>query len=377
MSLIRKGLLIGNYRDAEDLKFLQTYGITHILCSARELQPVFPRKFIYKHIPADDVPSYNLMRYFDTGADFIHSAIESGGTVFVHCAAGISRSVSLCLAYFIKYEEMRLGNAFNLVKSRRHIVNPNNGFMKQLREYESRMEAQRNRIKHTAPEFSRFTPPKHSKYGEDQKESIKKHPVIELDTRSSRYQLQESVRKPAKSMSVYQAAPRGLSRSYQAPSYPVSSGINPSESSFKDYLASGRSNSKYSAIFDERLDSRRVPAHHLRNSVGIRATDGIYDNNHPYSKYIRPDKTMESTRYLQDRDYPSSNIYSGYSKLYKAANEPLAPGIVRRTPYGNSGANPKQKFFHAGVSPNARVYMGPNMRNSSQLASHSNLYDYY
>lgn len=143
MSLIKKGLFIGNFRDAQDITFLNRNGITHILCSAVELYPVFPGRFNYKHIQANDIPSYNLARYFDSGADFINDAIIKGGTVLVHCAAGISRSVSLALAYFLKHEGMPLVSAFNLIKNRRYIAGPNPGFIKQLKDYEARLASAR------------------------------------------------------------------------------------------------------------------------------------------------------------------------------------------------------------------------------------------
>ena len=131
---------MGNYKDAGDLRFLTSHRVTHILCSAAELTPLFPGRFKYKHVVADDVPYFNLSRYFDGAADFIHDAMRSNGVVLVHCAAGISRSVSLTLAYLMKYERMKLAPALSLIKSRRFIANPNPGFLRQLKEYESRLD---------------------------------------------------------------------------------------------------------------------------------------------------------------------------------------------------------------------------------------------
>jgi protein-tyrosine phosphatase len=56
--------------------------------------------------------------------------------------AGISRSVTLVLAYLIKCKGMDYHTAFNHVKSRRKIVpldviqiNPNDGFIQQLKSF--------------------------------------------------------------------------------------------------------------------------------------------------------------------------------------------------------------------------------------------------
>lgn len=140
MSLIKKGLLIGNYKDASDLRFLSSHRVTHILCSAAELSPVYPGRFKYKHVVADDVPYFNLSKHFEAAADFINEAIKSNGVVLVHCAAGISRSVTLATAYLMKHERMKAATALSLIRSRRFIANPNPGFIRQLREYESRLE---------------------------------------------------------------------------------------------------------------------------------------------------------------------------------------------------------------------------------------------
>lgn len=40
----------------------------------------------------------------------------------VHCLAGVSRSVCLVLAYFMKHKGLSYDEAYNLVKTRRSIV---------------------------------------------------------------------------------------------------------------------------------------------------------------------------------------------------------------------------------------------------------------
>ena len=56
---------------------------------------------MYKVIGILDMPYVNIMKYFPSAIQFIKDAIKSGGTVFVHCFAGISRSSSCIIAYLM------------------------------------------------------------------------------------------------------------------------------------------------------------------------------------------------------------------------------------------------------------------------------------
>ena len=48
----------------------------------------------------------------------------------------LCRSTTLVLAYLMKYKNMSLKDAYNLVKSKRKIIKPNPGFWSQLVEFE-------------------------------------------------------------------------------------------------------------------------------------------------------------------------------------------------------------------------------------------------
>jgi protein-tyrosine phosphatase len=66
-------------------------------------------------------------------------AKTAGVAALVHCAAGISRSTSIVLAYLMKHEKMALKEAFILVKTQRKGVSPNKGFVKQLLRFEKEL----------------------------------------------------------------------------------------------------------------------------------------------------------------------------------------------------------------------------------------------
>lgn len=65
------------------------------------------------------------------------SVKQSGGRVLVHCQAGISRSATICLAYLMHTQRVRLEEAFDFVKQRRQVISPNLAFMGQLLQFET------------------------------------------------------------------------------------------------------------------------------------------------------------------------------------------------------------------------------------------------
>lgn len=93
----------------------------------------------YLKIRIDDNPFARLDAYFDVVADKIKATKDRGGRTLVHCVAGVSRSASLCIAYLMKYENMSLRQAYQHVKMARPIIRPNQGFWKQLIEYEKHL----------------------------------------------------------------------------------------------------------------------------------------------------------------------------------------------------------------------------------------------
>jgi len=86
----------------------------------------------YYHIPLMDDATEDILTVFKEYCPKIDEMIKSGGRVLVHCALGISRSASLCVAYLM----YRLGKSPNNCISNIHRpINPNKGFRKALDEY--------------------------------------------------------------------------------------------------------------------------------------------------------------------------------------------------------------------------------------------------
>lgn len=78
--------------------------------------------------------SWSVLLFPSPPAD---SVKQSGGRVLVHCQAGISRSATICLAYLMHTQRVKLDEAFDFVKRRRQVISPNLGFMGQLLQFET------------------------------------------------------------------------------------------------------------------------------------------------------------------------------------------------------------------------------------------------
>ncbi|ETN64556.1 dual specificity phosphatase [Anopheles darlingi] len=140
---ILPGLFLGNASHSEDLKSLKKYNIKYILNVTPDLPNVFERdgQIHYLQIPITDHWSQasDLANHFPDAIKFIDEARSKGCGVLVHCLAGVSRSVTVTLAYLMFARTLSLNDAFLLVRSRKPDVSPNFHFMQQLHNFEQQL----------------------------------------------------------------------------------------------------------------------------------------------------------------------------------------------------------------------------------------------
>jgi dual specificity phosphatase 12 len=131
--IIKNKLYLGNMFDANDADTIKKTNISCIVCVAERLKIINtnPNVTVHKYELADDY-SCNISLYFDE----IGEIINKGGIVLVNCAAGISRSSTIVIAYIMKYYKLDLKTTFVLVKKKRHQICPNKKFMECLLDYE-------------------------------------------------------------------------------------------------------------------------------------------------------------------------------------------------------------------------------------------------
>lgn len=121
----------------------------------------------YCQVPVNDVEFEDILSYLVGATAFIHACLTGDGigsnldddvdeqstsslssptSVLVHCEVGMSRSSTIVIAYLMRYHGMTRDEAYVEVKKRRPLTNPNQGFWKQLSDFELWVQ-QQNRDK--------------------------------------------------------------------------------------------------------------------------------------------------------------------------------------------------------------------------------------
>jgi protein-tyrosine phosphatase len=140
-ALKEKGELvfISDMATANDSELLDSLAVTHIITLNHQIP--YPTRYEYYPINIDDAPNEDIFQYFDDTYEFIEQSQQSlaGGTGYsclVHCAAGVSRSASIVLAYIMRKLRIPLDTAIEELRRDRPCIEPNLGFLVQLRAYQ-------------------------------------------------------------------------------------------------------------------------------------------------------------------------------------------------------------------------------------------------
>ncbi|KAK5575337.1 hypothetical protein RB653_010595 [Dictyostelium firmibasis] len=146
--IIKDFLYLGGAENAGSRQQLINLKITHIVNMAGELDDIYPHLYKYYRANLDDRPKANIYEHFEPVIEFIDDCKKQGGRILVHCAMGISRSTTVVLAYLMKEDHMTYTDAFTFCKQKRSCINPNFGFVKQLKDYQQHLELEeQERIK--------------------------------------------------------------------------------------------------------------------------------------------------------------------------------------------------------------------------------------
>jgi protein phosphatase slingshot len=136
-------LYLGSEWNAANKDELLENNIGFILNVTQEIDNFFPEDFEYKTIRLHDISSSNLSPFFNETYEFIEKAKNNQKSCLVHCKMGISRSAATVIAYLMKIKEYDIGKATRVVREKRPIIAPNEGFQRQLFEYDGILRGSR------------------------------------------------------------------------------------------------------------------------------------------------------------------------------------------------------------------------------------------
>lgn len=136
-------LYIGDYFTSINYNALIQKNITHILVCGEELICRYPEEFTYRQFKIQDTSSTSIEQYFEEAYEFINEG-KKRGSVLVHCAQARSRSASMVISYIMKKDQVNFKKALETLKKSHPQTSPNPGFIKQLKNYETRIELRKS-----------------------------------------------------------------------------------------------------------------------------------------------------------------------------------------------------------------------------------------
>jgi len=143
VELLPGKLWVGSARAAMDdeelvkrnIKFVLTVASKLVNTGERHAKRPSPLKD-HAVLEVEDKVMVDLLPHFDEVLEWMDHAIKRGA-VLVHCVEGISRSVTICLAWLMSRHRMTYKDAVAYVESKRPGADPNFGFRSQLLKYEA------------------------------------------------------------------------------------------------------------------------------------------------------------------------------------------------------------------------------------------------
>lgn len=139
MDEIIPNLYLGNKLAASDINNLKEHNITHIVNCAEELKYIideYDGKFICLHLPiCDSGISGSIINYITEAIKFIDNALSNDKKVLVHCSAGISRSVSIVIAYMMYKNNLSFNMVYDHIKSIRPLSRLFTTFREELKSF--------------------------------------------------------------------------------------------------------------------------------------------------------------------------------------------------------------------------------------------------
>lgn len=133
---ILDNLWLGAISSSCNREKLHENNIDTIICAILGATAPFPFDFDYERASLADKENEDIISDFYRLLPVIHSRLMEGKGVLVHCKLGRSRSCAIVAAYLIFYKRMTTDEALEFIINKRSQINPNPGYVKQLRQFE-------------------------------------------------------------------------------------------------------------------------------------------------------------------------------------------------------------------------------------------------
>ncbi|RLN90184.1 hypothetical protein BBJ28_00001879 [Nothophytophthora sp. Chile5] len=133
-TVILDHVLLGSRENAADSAQLYNAGVTHICNCAKQVANSFEGEYIYLKLNLHDSLDEELLPHFQTVSKFLKRVERLQGRALIHCISGMSPA--LLIAYLMIDKKMPLLQAYNMVRRKRRLVQPNQAFRLQLAKYE-------------------------------------------------------------------------------------------------------------------------------------------------------------------------------------------------------------------------------------------------
>jgi len=138
-------VFLGDIRASCDHEKLRDSCITHVVNTLGS-SAVRGRHFGIRYLTfeVDDVLHAQVAPFFLATATWMAAVLDAHPEhrILVHCAAGISRSSSMVIAYLMHAQRLRVTEAYQLVQAKRTIVQPNQSFRSQLCSWDEHLFAE-------------------------------------------------------------------------------------------------------------------------------------------------------------------------------------------------------------------------------------------
>nr|CAJ2476147.1 unnamed protein product [Leishmania braziliensis] len=129
-------LFLGSLRTAQTVTVYHDLDICYVLTVGRNLEAVIEPWMRQLVLAVDDFPEQTLAPVFEDAFSFIDEARSHKKGILIHCFAGLSRSVTIAVAYLMHLKGIPRDEALALVRLARPAARPNDGFLRELGVYE-------------------------------------------------------------------------------------------------------------------------------------------------------------------------------------------------------------------------------------------------